>query len=94
MATSLFPNYSGHEIRASPALWGHPARVIDCATMLAPATVTCPYCGETFETTVDSSGGDQTYIEDCQVCCRPIVFRLTIDADGRLAGIETRREDE
>ena len=56
--------------------------------------VCCPYCGETFETGVDASGGSQEYIEDCQVCCRPIVFRVRTDADGHLLEIETRREDD
>jgi len=43
--------------------------------------IACPYCGETIEVAVDTSGGSQTYIEDCQVCCRPIVMRLVVD-DG------------
>ena len=42
--------------------------------MLETAQYECPYCGEAVETTLDLSGGDQTYIEDCQVCCRPITF--------------------
>jgi hypothetical protein len=29
---------------------------------------------------VDASAGSQTYIEDCQVCCRPI--QVTLVADG------------
>ncbi len=62
--------------------------------MLDPQTVRCPYCGETFETGVDASGGNQEYIEDCQVCCRPIVFRLVADADGNLLELETRRDDD
>jgi len=41
--------------------------------------IACPYCGETIEIAVDTSGGSQTYIEDCQVCCRPIVMRLAVD---------------
>lgn len=56
--------------------------------------VQCPYCGETIETAVDASAGSQEYIEDCQVCCRPIVFRLTADADGNLLDLEVRRDDD
>jgi len=41
--------------------------------------ITCPYCGEIIEVAVDTSGGSQTYIEDCQACCRPIVMRLVVD---------------
>lgn len=37
----------------------------------------CPYCGERIEVVLDLSMGDhQEYIEDCSVCCRPIVFSI------------------
>ena len=36
--------------------------------------VTCPYCGERITVFVDTSVGTQQYVEDCQVCCRPIEF--------------------
>lgn len=26
--------------------------------------------------------GEQEYVEDCQVCCRPIVLSVTVDVDG------------
>ena len=44
--------------------------------------IDCPYCGEAITVMVDTSAGDQEYIEDCQVCCRPINFRVDLDADG------------
>ena len=50
--------------------------------MLPSATITCPYCGEAIELLVDDSAGNQRYIEDCQVCCRPITVVVTIDDDG------------
>ncbi|MGC1547980.1 MAG: CPXCG motif-containing cysteine-rich protein [Rhodanobacter sp.] len=50
--------------------------------MLTPVDIQCPYCGESIEILVDVSAGDQRYIEDCQVCCRPIDIVVTIDADG------------
>ena len=53
--------------------------------MLETAIYDCPYCGEEVETTVDLSGGDQEYIEDCQVCCRPITFHITADATGEVS---------
>ena len=62
--------------------------------MLETQTVHCPYCGEPFETGVDISAGSQEYIEDCQVCCRPIVFRLELDADGNLASLDLRPEND
>lgn len=33
---------------------------------------TCPYCWEQISMLLDLSVGEQTYIEDCEVCCRPI----------------------
>jgi hypothetical protein len=39
----------------------------------------CAVCGETNEVVVDESQGEeQVYIEDCQVCCRPNVLRVTV----------------
>lgn len=42
----------------------------------------CPWCGQPAETTVDCTAGDQEYVEDCWSCCRPIVIRVDLDADG------------
>lgn len=60
--------------------------------MLESETYQCPYCGEWAEAVLDLSGGDQDYIEDCPVCCRPIRFLL--QTDGRDWRLETRREDD
>jgi hypothetical protein len=40
--------------------------------------VDCPYCGETIEIFVDTSIPEQQYIEDCQVCCRPMTIRAEV----------------
>lgn len=50
--------------------------------MLTPVDIQCPYCGESIEILIDVSAGDQRYIEDCQVCCRPIDIAVTMNADG------------
>ena len=39
----------------------------------------CPYCGERIEILIDDSAGEQQYIEDCQVCCRPIHVSVSTD---------------
>jgi len=40
----------------------------------------CPYCGELIELVLDPSmGEEQNYIEDCFVCCRPMVLKVTTD---------------
>ena len=36
----------------------------------------CPYCGETNATDIDPANVGHSYVEDCQVCCRPIVITL------------------
>ncbi len=61
--------------------------------MIETINIDCPYCGEVFETTADCSAGDQEYIEDCQVCCRPIVITLNV-SDTTLINVEARRDDE
>ncbi|CDM95529.1 conserved hypothetical protein [Limnospira indica PCC 8005] len=46
------------------------------------AEFTCAYCGESNVTFIDfSAGGQQSYIEDCQVCCRPNLLYISIDED-------------
>ncbi len=62
--------------------------------MLEEIAVDCPYCGEHFETLTDISGGDQDYVEDCPVCCRPIEFQVRVDAQGELLGVNTFGQDE
>jgi Cysteine-rich CPXCG len=70
-------------------------------TFLAGATplqferrVDCPYCGESFVFMIDGSAGNQSYYEDCEICCRPILFLTEVDSDGNLVGVTTRREDD
>ena len=62
--------------------------------MLVNTEIQCPYCGEMFSTVVDPSAGSQAYIEDCQICCRPIEFQITVGMDGELDGLIVRRDDE
>ncbi len=54
----------------------------------------CPYCGEIICLLIDSSGGSQTYIEDCQVCCRPIQVRIYATDDGALQAVELFSETD
>lgn len=45
---------------------------------------TCPHCGEQIELTLDLSVPEQSYIEDCPVCCRPMAVSY-VAADGDIA---------
>ena len=61
---------------------------------MAEHTVSCPYCGEPIDIEVDEGGGgSQQYIEDCQVCCRPISIRAVVDEDGA-PSVEANRLDD
>jgi hypothetical protein len=62
-------------------------------TFLPEAVISCPYCGETITILVDESAGEQRYIEDCQVCCRPMVIRLTI-GEGGVIHVEAHHEND
>jgi hypothetical protein len=53
----------------------------------------CPYCGETIDTFIDTSAGDQRYIEDCAVCCRPIECHLHVYDEDNYS-LEVKRDDE
>ena len=55
--------------------------------------VQCPYCGERLETRVDVTADEPSYIEDCQVCCRPIQFVLERADSGGLLSVKVQRID-
>jgi hypothetical protein len=61
--------------------------------LLEESSIRCPYCGESLDILVDTSLDEQEYIEDCQVCCKPMVIRVGISADGAIRVI-ARHEDE
>ncbi|MDE2052803.1 MAG: CPXCG motif-containing cysteine-rich protein, partial [Gammaproteobacteria bacterium] len=42
---------------------------------------------------IDASCGSMSYIEDCQVCCQPIEFRLEVAAEGTAASLKVGRGD-
>lgn len=47
------------------------------------ATYLCDHCGEEIVIPIDSSAGShQDYIEDCPVCCNPIVIHVELDEAG------------
>ena len=51
---------------------------------LSEHTIMCPYCGELVEVLIDFQEIGQQYIEDCQVCCRPITFKVSSSPEGDL----------
>ena len=60
--------------------------------MIQFETITCPYCWEAIEITLDLSVDEQQQIEDCSVCCRPILIRYRAE-DGELAALDIAAEN-
>ena len=55
--------------------------------------ILCPYCNASFTVLIDPSIEHQSYIEDCQVCCQPINFSVSV-FNGELTNIDVTRDDE
>ncbi len=55
--------------------------------------IQCPYCGETIDIVIDCSVEQQSYIEDCQVCCRPINIDVSVDQSGQLSVFVTHENE-
>ncbi len=60
---------------------------------LTETDIQCPYCGEPNTVVIEVLDENQEYIEDCQVCCRPIVFDISVSIDGEPT-ISVRAENE
>ncbi|MGA7161439.1 MAG: CPXCG motif-containing cysteine-rich protein [Bacteroidota bacterium] len=56
-------------------------------------SIQCPYCGETIELVIDCSVSRQKYIEDCEVCCRPIAISVNAE-ETDFPQVEVRQEGE
>jgi hypothetical protein len=55
--------------------------------LISEADITCPHCGEVFPLAIDTSIREQSFIEDCTVCCRPI--QLTVRSrPGEIVDLE------
>ncbi|MDX1459022.1 MAG: CPXCG motif-containing cysteine-rich protein [Marinobacter sp.] len=51
---------------------------------LETTEIQCPYCWEMLDISIDPSVRNQTYVEDCQVCCQPILISVAYDENGSL----------
>ena len=63
------------------------------APSLQESSIYCPYCGESIDVLLNPEDVGVDYIEDCQVCCRPIEFHLREESSGWLQA-EVRSEVE
>jgi len=60
---------------------------------LEERTIQCPYCGEGIGVLIDDSVSKQSYVEDCQVCCRPINFNVAVGFDGDIDVVATSDDE-
>lgn len=51
------------------------------------AEVQCPSCGEVGGTMIDLTSGERAYIEDCQVCCQPMLITIHVGDRGELVAV-------
>lgn len=47
----------------------------------------CPYCWESISMLIDRSISNQSYIEDCEICCNPIQLTIQIQ-DHEIVGFQ------
>ena len=52
----------------------------------------CPACGAPVSVVLDLSVPDQSYVEDCEVCCQPML--ITIDATAEDPIVDVTRDNE
>lgn len=54
----------------------------------------CPYCFSKISFVCEIISGGQAYIEDCEVCCKPIQISYEADANNEMKSFLVRRLDE
>ena len=59
---------------------------------LIEAKIQCPYCGEPLTVLVEPLESEQSYVEDCQVCCAPMVIHTSVE-EGELVSIYAEQEN-
>lgn len=74
-----FPLGRYYGCRPQASIFLHPTKGLH---VLPFETIQCPYCGETIDIAIDDSVDRQQYVEDCQVCCRPIKVVVSVDEGG------------
>lgn len=50
---------------------------------------TCPHCWEQITMLFDLTAADQSYVEDCEVCCNPISLRFSV-RNGMVVYLEAK----
>lgn len=51
------------------------------------AEILCPWCGQAFSVSIDTSQPGQRFVTDCEVCCRPM--EIVVDCEpGEILGLD------
>jgi hypothetical protein len=98
MGNSQRPGQTPADAAAVDALYGldpvvEPGPQTSAGSLEDFVEVRCPYCGESFGTSIDLSAGGQAYVEDCQICCQPIEITVELTQDGQLHAVRAERLD-
>ncbi len=62
--------------------------------MLIDEKVLCPYCGEKQQLVIDCSEEEQSYYEDCQACCAPMLIEIGCSFEQELEWIAVKSDRE
>ncbi len=54
--------------------------------------VSCPFCAAPITILIDTSVRTQKYVEDCEVCCRPMIIRYQTER-GEITALNVEREE-
>ncbi|OGQ04815.1 MAG: hypothetical protein A2W61_03895 [Deltaproteobacteria bacterium RIFCSPLOWO2_01_44_7] len=54
-------------------------------------TIACPYCGESIVIEPEPADEVVEYVEDCHVCCRPILITVHYSEAG--SRVDAKREN-
>lgn len=56
--------------------------------------ITCPHCGQPITINLDTSMGDQDFIEDCTACCHPIHLNMHLDRVNKKLALHVDSDNE
>lgn len=60
--------------------------------MLDEVEIECPYCGAAFTALIEPGDAGADYIQDCEICCRPLRFHVRAGSDAPV--VEVAAEDD
>jgi len=53
------------------------------------SSISCPFCGQTFDLVIDTSIASQRFTTDCEVCCRPVEIFVETEP-GQILSLEVQ----